>query len=170
MDGWAVLLGLVLVSAGVTAFSLCACALYGRGRDRRRLVLLLLLLAVVLGVRYGGGALLARLGLGWRLWPRGGMALCAAVLTFASLRQGGQLLDSLPVREGTRALIGLCGAAAALALAGLLLLGGLFSASEQVLLTEDGGTVTEYDGIFHVSVYRYVNPLIRGGLMYEWQD
>ena len=147
MDGWAVLLGLVLVCAGVTAFSLCACALYGRGRDRRRLVLLLLLLAVVLG-----------------------MALCAAVLTFASLRQGGQLLDSLPVREGTRALIGLCGAAAALALAGLLLLGGLFSASEQVLLTEDGGTVTEYDGIFHVSVYRYVNPLIRGGLMYEWQD
>ena len=60
--------------------------------------------------------------------------------------------------------------AGALVLAGLLLLGGLFSASEQVLLTEDGGTVTEYDGIFHVSVYRYVNPLIRGGLMYEWQD
>lgn len=170
MDGWAVLLGLVLVCAGVTAFSLCACALYGRGRARRRLVLLLLLLAAVLGVRYGGGAALARLGLGWRLWPRGGMTLCAAVLAFASLRQGGRLLDSLPVREETRALMGLCGAASAVALAGLLLLGMLFSASEQVSLTEGGGTVTEYDGIFHVSVYRYVNPLIRGGLMYEWQD
>ena len=170
MDGWAVLLGLVLACWGVTAFTLCACAWCGRGAARRRLTLLLGLLALVLGVRYGGGAVLARFGLGWRLWPRKGMALCAAALVFAALGQGGKLLPGLPAGEKTKALAGLCGAVTALTLAGLAALGVLFSDGERVTLTDSGGSVSVYDGIFHESVYRYVNPLVHGELLYEWQD
>ena len=52
----------------------------------------------------------------------------------------------------------------------LAALGVLFSDGERVTLTDSGGSVSVYDGIFHESVYRYVNPLVHGELLYEWQD
>ncbi|MCI8423820.1 MAG: hypothetical protein HFF50_09910 [Lawsonibacter sp.] len=162
--------GLAILCGGVL---LCLhCLLFGRGRSRRQLAWLTLALGGVLLVQYGGGAVLARYGLGWRALPELFLTLAGGLLVPAVLAKSSRMIWELPGEEEAAAALGsLCGALAIVAVLGWGALGLLFGSwTDRVSEWEGQKVVLQDAGIFRITGYRYVNALVHGEELFTWKD
>lgn len=167
-----VLLGL---GAGAAVVLLGIFLVLTPGRGRRALALSLALLAALLAVRFGGEWILALLGLSWRRRVQGALLFAAGAAFLLVARHthqaAGARLDAAPWVKGA---VPLC---TELAVLGMVVLGGagVFFGAWRDRVVEgnewtDQKAVVEITGFFRETGYRYVNPLVKGEQLYEWED
>ena len=163
---------LVLASAAGVAAALCAGLVLGTPEERKQLAWPALAVLTVFALRFGGGALLEGLGLDWRRPVVGVMALGAVLLAVLTLVRTGKLCARLVSgRSCLELMLAVCflGTTAALICsAGIAAFFG--SWSDQVRVQNGEKTVVESAGIFREKGYRYVNQIVHGELLWEWED
>jgi len=165
------LVGLIGIVACLV-MSLC-CAFFLVSRDQRKQMLLpVALVTGLLLVRYGGAAFLARGELFWRAGVRTVFAVAIAVAFGWMVRRTLRCVDELPAKETwvgpALHLCGLLTLLAVLVFGGVSLLFGTWKDYED--RWEGQRVVVEYSGIFHATGYRYVNGLVHGEQLFEWED
>ena len=145
------------------------------GRGRRELTISLILLAVVLAVYFGGGLVLSLLGLSWRRWVQGVLLLAAGAAFLLVFRCTNRGVEARPyAAPWVQCAVPIC---SALAVLGMVVLGGagVVFGTWTDRVTEgnqwtDQKAVVEVTGIFRETGYRYVNSLVKGEQLYEWED
>ena len=145
------------------------------GRGRRELTISLILLAVVLAVYFGGGLVLSLLGLSWRRWVQGVLLLAAGAALLLVIRHTNRGVEARPdAAPWVKCAVPLC---SLLAVLGMVVLGGagVVFGTWTDRVTEgnqwtDQKAVVEVTGIFRETGYRYVNSLVKGEQLYEWED
>ena len=167
------MLGVVGLAACLVVSACCVfCLFRGAQPERKRLVLPAALLAALLLLRYGGAALLEPAQLAWRAGMRTAFgAAIAAAFGWMARRTLRCVDDLLMGVSWTGAAVHLCAALTVLALlvfGGISLLFGTWKDHEWNW--EGQRVVVEYSGIFHATGYRYVNGLVHGEQLFEWED
>lgn len=154
------------------AMSLCCLLFLARGTGRKRLLRSMALLTALLLLRYGGAAILEQSQLAWRAGVRTVFALAIVAAFGWMVRRTLHCVDELPAKETwVGPALRLCGALtllAVLAFGGISLLFGTWRDHEWN--REGQRLVVEYRGIFHAVGYRYVNGLVHGEQLFEWED
>ena len=143
--------------------------------DYYKLPAIVLLCPLLLTVYFGGGLFLSQLGLSWRSRVQGALFLAAGAAFLMVVRSANKEVEARPVAAPwIRCAVSLC---SMLAVLGLVLMGGacaLFGNwSDRVIEGNewtDQKAVVEYTGIFRETGYRYVNFLVKGEQIYEWED
>lgn len=167
---------ILLGSAASAALILLSIFLVVRpGGERQALTISLILLALLLAVRFGGGLVLALLGLSWRRWAQGVLLLSAGAAFLKAVYYTNKEVEVRPdAAPWIRCVVPLCTVFAVL---GLVLMGGagvLFGTWSDRVVEGNEWTnqkaVVEYTGIFRETGYRYVNFLVKGEKIYEWED
>jgi len=155
--------------------ALIFCLVRGSGAERKKLLYTVLLLGAVTLLRFGGGAVLSRMGMGWRLAPRYGMDFAFGVLLMVTAYRCGRALSLL---EGSCSAHPAAYWASRLALTAVLFLVPFFmfvlsidNLSEKVEVRNGQTLVWEYKinggAVFYC--YAPVNSLIHGAeLDYDW--
>lgn len=167
-----VLLGL---GAGAAVVLLGIFLVLTPGRGRRALALSQALLAALLAVRFGGEWILALLGLSWRRWVQGALLLAAGAAFLMTVHVANKEVEARPdAVPWIRCAVPLCSVLAALGLAFMVGACALFGTwSDRVIEGNewtDRKVVVEITGFFRETGYRYVNPLVKGEQLYEWED
>jgi len=158
-----------LACCGLTAAAACACTFYGDRETCRPLIRWMLLWTAATALWLGGGALLFLAGMGWRRWVKGLLFLILVISSLAVIHRTEKLSEKILPRLSPA--VSLCSAGAVLwVLAALFLSIILINWSDRVTVCEGEKSVAESSGIFRESVYRYVNPFVRGELLWEFQD
>ena len=169
-----VLLG---IAAGAAIVLLGVSLAVTPGRGRRELTIALILLAALLAVpvRFGGGLVLSLLGLSWRRWVQGVLLLAAGAAFLLVIRCTNRGVEARPdAAPWVQCAVPIC---SALAVLGMVVLGGagVVFGTWTDRVTEgnqwtDQKAVVEVTGIFRETGYRYVNYLVKGEQLYEWED
>lgn len=163
------------IAAGAALILLSIFLAVRRGREGRALTISLFLLALLLAVRFGGGLVLALLGLSWRRRVQGILFLSAGVIFLMAVHfVNKEVKAQSETVPWIRRAIPLC---SVLSVLGLVVMGGvcvLFRTwSDRVVEGNewtDQRAVVECTGIFRETGYRYVNFLVKGEQIYEWED
>ena len=167
-----VLLG-IAAGAAIVLLGVALAVIPGRGR--RELTIALILLAALLAVRFGGGLVLSLLGLSWRRWVQGVLLLAAGAAFLLVIRCTNRGAAARPdAAPWVQCAVPIC---SALAVLGMVVLGGagVVFGTWTDRVTEgnqwtDQKAVVEVTGIFRETGYRYVNSLVKGEQLYEWED
>lgn len=177
MPVFLILLSILLLgsAAGTALILLSVFLVFQPTRGKRALAIPLVLLALLLTVYFGGGLFLSQLGLSWRSRVQGALFLAAGAAFLMVVRSANKEVEARPVAAPwIRCAVSLC---SMLAVLGLVLMGGacaLFGNwSDRVIEGNewtDQKAVVEYTGIFRETGYRYVNFLVKGEQIYEWED
>ncbi|RHR09054.1 hypothetical protein DWX58_09090 [Pseudoflavonifractor sp. AF19-9AC] len=172
-----VLIGIILLgsASGIALIMLSVFLVMRPGRGRGKLMISLLLLAFLLAVSFGGGLVLTQLGLSWRRWVQG-VLLLAVGATFLMMvywvnREVESRQDAVPWMRGAVSACSLCVVLATVLTVGASVFFGTWS--DRVVEGNewtDQKAVVEVTGIFRETGYRYVNFLIKGEKIYEWED
>ena len=135
----------------------------------------LLLLAFLLAVGFGGGLLLTLMGLNWRRWVQGVLLLAVGaaflMMVYWVNRAVESRKDTAPWMRCAVSVCSLCAVLATVLTGGASLFFGTWS--DRVVEGNewtDQKAVVEITGIFRETGYRYVNFLIKGEKIYEWED
>lgn len=172
-----VLIGIILLgsAAGAVLILLSIFLVLQPGKGQRALAVSLALLVLLLTVRFGGGLVLAELGLSWRRWVQGALLLAAGAAFLMTVHVANKEVEARPdAVSWIRCAVPLCSVLAALGLAFMVGACALFGTwSDRVIEGNewtDRKVVVEYTGIFRETGYRYVNFLVKGEKIYEWED
>lgn len=177
MPVFLILIGIVLLgsASGIALILLGVFLVMRPGRVRGKLMSSLLLLAFLLAVGFGGGLVLTQLGLSWRRWVQGVLLLAVGVAFLMMVYWVNRAVESR--RDATpwmRCAVSVCSLCVVLA---TVLTGGasVFFGTWSDRVVEgnewtDQKVVVEVTGIFRETGYRYVNFLMKGEKIYEWED
>lgn len=172
-----ILIGIVLSgsASGIALILLGVFLVMRPGRGRGKLMISLLLLAFLLAVGFGGGLVLTQLGLSWRRWVQGVLLLAVGtaflMIVYWVNREVESRRDAVPWMRGAVSVCSLCAVLATVLTGGASVLFGTWS--DRVVEGNewtDQKAVVEITGIFRETGYRYVNFLIKGEKIYEWED
>jgi len=155
--------------------TLVFCLAYGKEPERKKLRLSAFLACVILALRFGGGAVLARLDMGWRCTPRYTLDFILLLLLLISVYYAIQTFGTPGSKKTPRFPVWICGfsslIAAILIIPALMLALSIGRLSEEVV-TRDGQTmVREYriNGGAVSYCYAPINSLVHGkSLDYDW--
>ena len=167
-----VLLG-IAAGAAIVLLGVAQAVIPGRGR--RELTIAQILLAALLAVRFGGGLVLSLLGLSWRRWVQGVLLLVAGAAFLLVIRCTNRGVEARPdAAPWVQCAVPICSVLAVLGMVVLGCAGVVFGTWSDRVVEENQWTdqkaVVEVTGIFRVTGYRYVNFLVKGEQLYEWED